>query len=293
MKNNHLIYPLFAIVTIAALGLNACKKEKCQDPTNPKCENYDPCFGKKTINTFFRVRPGSNGFKPPGAWCDLVPCDTFNASSVRFDIPFGNPENSTYEWQIGTEATPRTGKAFEVDFSDYRQSKGYVDLWIPVTLTIRTPLNACLTNPEDTLVTVTRELFFTKTQLTIFEPGDTLVKYKGYFTNKPNEELVIQHIKILRGRFRKQYPPIFISVGVPFTDTLFRPSICYGESCGNYIHTKSIVFTDLNHCNEEFDYNISESETIFLKGREKIKQTWLIKNKSGHLKYEFIGERIE
>jgi len=272
---------------------STCKKECCQDPTNPKCENYDPCYGKKTINTFFRVRPGSNGFKPPGAWCELMPCDTFNGGSVRFDIPLNNPSNCKYEWQIGTEATPRNGKGFEVDFNDYIKSKGYVDLWIPVTLSIRTPLNSCLTNPEDTFVTVTRKLFFTSNQLTIFKTNDTLVKYKGYFTNNPNNEVVVQHIKIEKGRFRKQYPPIFILVGVPFTDTLFRPSICYGESCRNYIHTKSIVFTDLNNCNKEFDYNISESETIFLKGNEKIRQTWTISNNSGINKYEFIGERIE
>ena len=293
MKNSitTALIALFAIVFFST-----CKKEKpsCQDPSNPSCENYDPCYGKKTINTFFKVREGDNGFKPPGEWCQLIPCDTFNTSSVRFDAPDGNPANCTYEWQIGTEAEPRiTNKGFEVDFSDYRQSNGYVDLWIPITLTIRTPLNACLTIPEDTLVTVKRELFFTNKQLTIFKPGDTLVKYKGFFMHKPNEEVILQHIRIQTGTFRNQNLPKDVVVGVPFTDTFFFPGICKFELCENYKHRKAYTFTTLNHCNEKYDYKVEFWERIFLEGTKKIKYIYVLDNLNGKKRYEFIGERIE
>jgi hypothetical protein len=140
---------------------------------------------QKTINAFFKVRPGDRGFKPPEEWCELIPCDTFNACSVRFDIHDGNPENRTYEWQIGTEPTPQTGNAFEVNFSDYLRDKGW-ERHIPITLTIRTPINSCLSNAKDTLVSVTRELFFTQKPILLLEDGETSVKYKGYFTPEPN-----------------------------------------------------------------------------------------------------------
>jgi hypothetical protein len=62
--------PIVALTVLAAFSLQTCKH--CNDPTNPDCANYDPCYGKKTINTFFKVRPGDRGFPPPEEWCDLV-----------------------------------------------------------------------------------------------------------------------------------------------------------------------------------------------------------------------------
>jgi hypothetical protein len=83
MNPRNILYPILSLVVFAAMVLNSCKKEcPCTDPSNPQCENYDPCYGKKTINTFFKVRPGDRGFKPPEEWCELIPCDTFNVSSV-------------------------------------------------------------------------------------------------------------------------------------------------------------------------------------------------------------------
>ena len=38
------------LVGICMLGsIHSCKKEKCNDPTNPDCENYDPCYGKSPV----------------------------------------------------------------------------------------------------------------------------------------------------------------------------------------------------------------------------------------------------
>jgi hypothetical protein len=43
------------LALFAVLFFNSCKKDclPCQDPTNPKCGNYDPCYGKKTANFGF------------------------------------------------------------------------------------------------------------------------------------------------------------------------------------------------------------------------------------------------
>ena len=44
----NLSLPLFILLFFCT-----CRKECCQDTSNPKCENYDPCYGKKTANFGF------------------------------------------------------------------------------------------------------------------------------------------------------------------------------------------------------------------------------------------------
>lgn len=134
-KIKHSIILISTMLSLSIL-FNGCKK--CNDPQNPDCKNYDPCYGKSRINTYFKVRPGDNGFPPPEDWCDLIPCDSFTASSVRFDAPDNNPENSIYSWQIGTEPKPRIGKSIEVDFSKYLNAENW-EKHFPITLTIKTP----------------------------------------------------------------------------------------------------------------------------------------------------------
>jgi len=238
---------LAAMAAGLLLSLPACKK-KCHDPQNPECEDYDPCYGKKRINPVFRVRPGDNGFPPPEDWCDLLPCDTFNASSVRFDIPLNNPANSAYTWQIGSEPTPRTRKSFEVDFSDYLNA-GNWEKHIPVTLTIRTPLNACMVHPEDTMISVTRQLFFTQSRFHPF--GDTARTkiFTGFLEDKPDEIFSIrltgdneEYYKKLRTFGQRKF-----LIGFPFADTILMPwDIFVLNGCGNYKHWRELTVSYQN-----------------------------------------------
>lgn len=277
---------------IAFMMLQSCKENcPCDDPTNPTCENYDPCWGKDTINTFFKVRPGDNGFPPPEEWCDLIPCDTFNASSVRFDIPEGNPENSTYEWQIGSEAEPRKGKGFEVDFSDYLIA-GKWETWISVSLTIRTPINDCLENPKNTLVTVTRELFFTKILPSIFNSGKTIAKYKGHFLSTPSNKVTIEFIHLTNGSFRGIYAPIGLVVGVPGVDTFAYNPPCTQSYCTSYLETIGRISNPAK-CYPDATNYLGEFQFLSLDGAEKIKRVWVFDKPTGKEQYEFIGERVE
>lgn len=269
-----------------------CKKEAdpCCDASNPNCENYDPCLGKKTINTYFNVRPGDNGFPPPPEWCNLVPTDTFNSGSVRFDAPNGNP-NSTYEWQIGTEIDKRLGNGFEVDFSTYLNA-GNWESFINITLNIRTPPNSCLSNLDDTLVTVNRELFFTNKTFQIILANQKTASYKGYFTSNKNKEVIIQFIQQDSGSFRGENAPVFLTVGLPNIDTLMFPSACAKDFCYNYIQTKRKILLP-DQCNSRFSNAYFSSEDwILLNGAEKIKRIWEFSPPSGNQKYEFIGDRI-
>lgn len=292
MKKKNIFLILGCLVILLPVLLQSCKKDKCQDPTNPKCENYDPCYGKKTINTFFKVRPGDRGFPPPKDWCQLIPCDTFNASSVRFDAPDGNPANSTYEWQIGTEVNPRKGKGLEIDFGDYLRDNGW-ERWIPIKLTIRTPMNSCLTNPKDTLVSITRELFFTQKPILLLEPGETSVKYKGYFTHEPNKEVVMEFIQLDTGSFRGVPAPVFLTLGIPNLDTVMAPkSSGNAVGCFNY-KSSNFRYLTPNNINSKLTNYWSAIENIFINNtREKIIRKFKFSPPSGELNYEFHGTKI-
>jgi hypothetical protein len=280
--------PIVALTVLAAFSLQTCKH--CNDPTNPDCANYDPCYGKKTINTFFKVRPGDRGFPPPEEWCDLVNCDTFNTVFVRFDIPEGNPENSTYEWQIGEEPEPRYGEGFEIEFGPHIAKYGW-ETWLPITLTIRTPPNGCLTNPGDTLISVTRELFFTEKDLKLYKEGEDTAIFKGYFEDDPSKQTLIQYIRITEGNFRGEEPPITVVVGVPFTDTLGYSRICYNDYCDNYLHTITVIYQDANDCYKRTQYPLSEIEFQFLGSENNIKVTWVQNEPGIHKRHVFIGAR--
>jgi hypothetical protein len=41
------------LALFVVLFFSTCKKDCCQDPTNSLCENYDPCYGKRTANFGF------------------------------------------------------------------------------------------------------------------------------------------------------------------------------------------------------------------------------------------------
>ena len=272
------------------LLLLACKDD-CQDRTKPECSNYDPCHGKKTINTFFKVRPGDRGFPPPEKWCKLTPCDTFNASSVRFDVPDGSLETSTFEWQIGTEAKPRNGQGFEVDFSDYLRDNGW-EQWIPITLTIRTPMNNCLENPKDTFISIKRDLFFTNSHLSLYLKNDTSAKFKGYFTHEPDKEVIMEYIYFSSGEYKGIKAPYALIIGAPFMDTLMAPKNCHRETCRNYRHIKQIVFSPENCDNKELTNYLKSQQLIFDKNGSRFTNIFQFEPPSGGKKYEFRGERM-
>lgn len=291
MKKKNIFLILGCLVILLPVLLQSCKKDKCQDPTNPKCENYDPCYGKKTINTFFKVRPGDRGFPPPKDWCQLIPCDTFNASSVRFDAPDGNPANSTYEWQIGTEVNPRKGKGLEIDFGDYLRDNGW-ERWIPIKLTIRTPMNSCLTNLRDTLVTVTRELFFTEKQISGLFSGiiDTVQVYKGTLNGIPNSE-----IKLLQknsGSFRGYTAPLYFLVGLPDIDTLVMPTKCQSDGCLSYRQARG-RFLAYRSCMEDVAHYLSEQNQIFTNGRRELELYLTFDPPAGRKQFNFRGTLVQ
>jgi hypothetical protein len=277
-----------------ALVLNSCKEDcPCtDDPTNPDCDNYDPCFGKTTVDTYFKVRSGDNGFPPPEEWCDLVACDTFNASSVRFDIPDGNPLNSSYEWQIGTEAETRKGNSFEVDFSDYLRLNGW-ETRIPISLTVRTPMNECLQSEDETVKTITRELFFTNERWNIYKQGKEMALFEGYYTSEPGKKAFLKIEYVRDGNFRGIDAPYGLTTGFPSIDTLMGNKDCPIDGCNNFIHRKIISLYPENCSNKKLAHYIKSTDIVFEGSNDHIYIKYFFTPPTGDFTVEFKGKRKE
>lgn len=278
---------------------NGCKdKCPCDDPTDPACENYDPCYGKRIDNTFFRVRPGDRGFKPDGPWCELIPCDTFYSKSVRFDYPEGNHPDATYEWQIGSEINPRYGKSFEIDFNEYVAQNGG-EVWIPISLTIRIPENSCANGLTETKKIVTRRLFFTNKGAppAFGAPIDTGILV-GHMVDKPDKKVTLTAIRYHDEYYKdfQTYGAYILLLGHPYSDTILFPPSIFVKECENYKHLKTIYTPTANpSLFEKIQKHTKGLMSIdaFYKGN----MTFLIRlgfENNGKIIYQdFIGERIK
>ncbi len=296
MKINSTYSPLallLSLVLLLSLSQCRCKDEKkpCQDPTNINCENYDPCYGKKEVYTHFTVLPGTNGFKEP-EWCNPQSCDTINGTSAIFRVPDGNTPNTTYEWRIGTDTTVRTEKAFEISFYSHLQ-QGNWEAYIPVTLTIKRPLDNCLANPADTLVTGTRNIFFTEHSLMKIYDKDTPIVFQGYLEDAPDKEVVLTYFWLPKFR---NHSDSYLVTGYPFADTLLIFSNSCGNlgACGNYREyiVKYIVKSSSEYCITAHLTGYLTELRYYKYNNTKIKITRVCDTPNGLKTIVFIGEKI-
>jgi len=100
MKN----LPILTISLLAMLALGACKKEKpCKDPSNPKCENYDPCYGKKAPSADFTIEGNAwhvDFFN--GQTNFSIEDSIFNRNANGITFRATEP-NAKYVWKLGAE----------------------------------------------------------------------------------------------------------------------------------------------------------------------------------------------
>lgn len=271
------------------------KKDCCYDATNPACENYDPCLGKETVNTYFTIRDGDNGFPAPEAWCldRITFSDTVLNSSIVLKVPKDNL-NSTYEWQIGQDNKVYTKNEFEISFDKELQANGW-ERSFEITLIIRTPNSICLTNKNDTLIKVTRNVFFTQKTSVDLKTVYGIRKYEGYFSFNPSVKASLHIIYNDSNMFRGQTPGNYwLVVGLPNVDTLMLPRMgCgYQRGCGSYTHSY-IQWENTNVCSwVDLTKHITHYETIreITTGKETLRFRSVVK--SHEFYYEFKGKEI-
>jgi hypothetical protein len=150
------------LAMFVVLFFSTCKKECCQDPTNPECENYDPCYGK-TITADFFMHQFNGWFVDPK---DEKPenCDTIKSNGAKFNAYMSGA--LSYTWRVGSDTREFTGSSLGILFDDYIKdlnnlnpiNKNYYKP-IPITLTIRNKIGGCI-QAKDSVLSKTRNLVF-------------------------------------------------------------------------------------------------------------------------------------
>ena len=169
-RNLHL---LFAVVSFL-LGLQSCKKEKCIDPSNPQCENYDPCYGKQKLTADFDIYETSGFFSTK--WTPYT-TDTIASNGAIF-IAKDNSDIASYEWHIGSEIL--TTKSFNrTDFP--------FNIPVPITLMVRRKNNFNCFTGGDSVATKTKNLY----SIQFLEKTRLFGCFNGYHTDNPADTFTV------------------------------------------------------------------------------------------------------
>lgn len=87
-----------ALALFALLSACSCKRD-CQDPTNPDCENYNPCFGKTQPSAKFIMEETNIVLANEGIW---VADSAFLGYSLRFRSEYTDSKYK-HTWYVGNE----------------------------------------------------------------------------------------------------------------------------------------------------------------------------------------------
>lgn len=206
----------FCLTIIVLFGNYSCK-QKCQEPTNPDCENYDPCYGKNVTSAAFKmfetiqVDPSNYG----GFFQDYE-TDTIFGGRVKF-VAEDSSASTEYEWQIG--AGVYTKRSFNLSFTSLKAGQS-----VPITLIIKKANvdKMCFPN-DDGIDTVTRVLNkATKSRVIGFDRDN--YTFQGYNTDEPSKNFKIQiyYTDIWIYTIIKGLLPTIDSVKIDGSEDLYR-----------------------------------------------------------------------
>ena len=179
------------LLASCVLFLEGCKK-KCHDKTNPDCENYDPCYGKKVTSAQFVIEELLlDDWNGKEIW---IESDTFyggnNTSKVRFRAL---SDADSFIWKIGAE-TLHSKSFIKNSFpSELRETFSLIVInkkpnrnCFPQDDGRDTSVHKIYTWPEQYYWDVnSKKYVFTN-------PTPTQGYYKGYYKSLPNSEVVIR-----------------------------------------------------------------------------------------------------
>ncbi|MDP2174680.1 MAG: hypothetical protein Q8K70_02090 [Bacteroidota bacterium] len=171
-----------SLALFVLLFFSKCRKDCCQDPTNPKCENYDPKYGIPTAD--FTMR---QSLRPYG-WPDLKEniaefSDTIVTSNGGVLFTAKEENAIRYEWTIGDDSRRFYTKEVALRFDDFLQIPSNVRKKIPIKLkVVKKPLSH--QNQDDTVYSSERFLVFADE----FLWSGT---FEGYFEHEPNIKRII------------------------------------------------------------------------------------------------------
>jgi hypothetical protein len=216
MKN----FNAFYLITFLSITLFSCCKDepKCQDPTKIECENYDPCYGRKSVSADFVIYE-STSFAYPDSF-PRYDTDTIVTDGAIFKAL---EEGAEYEWHIGSEVIK--DKSFgRTDFP--------MEVPIPITLIVKkAPNKACSPN-DDGIDSVKRILWRTD----FYKHSKVFGTYKGYFDDNKKDTATIKIFQNMRkvGPVKLEQHVNIVGLIDGCADTLYNYSLPFYGFKGNY-----------------------------------------------------------
>jgi hypothetical protein len=175
MKNSFK-YLVILLVGVAFV-LNSCKEDcPCTDnPTNPECDNYDPCWNKQPVTGDFEISQQPVTFYPDyiGDW---HPDLKFFRGLIGFrPVNFIEGDTSVkYTWLLGSEVVH--DYYLERDFSDTRQTG---ENNIPITLIVEKEPDLDCFPLDDGKDTITKYIQLVENACEFLTFGDFKVLFEG------------------------------------------------------------------------------------------------------------------
>ncbi|NEN25253.1 hypothetical protein G3O08_17285 [Cryomorpha ignava] len=99
---NYLSFWNLIFVSSIFIFLVSCKNDdenECCDPSNPECENYDPCYAVEEPTAKIQMR---EQYIRPGEGFFWAPYDSVFYNDVQFSSPYTGPEYE-HTWYLGSE----------------------------------------------------------------------------------------------------------------------------------------------------------------------------------------------
>lgn len=186
-------YSIIFVVLFAVFILNGCCKE-CSDPTNPDCENYDPCHNSKPANADFTINEQINRTD------FYYETDTiYRINGTLFKPKY---EADSITWLLGSEVVHEK-ELFR---------KGYPLGTIEVTMIAQMNPSPCLTQGQRR-DTVTKQFFVLPSpgsiDSNITKASPWWGTWEGYNTDEPNDKFTVSWGYIFG-------PPLIVPVVMDF-----------------------------------------------------------------------------
>lgn len=165
---------------VAGVWMAGCKKEPCKDASNPACDNYDPCYGKKPTSAAFKIEEALELIDTTY----YFETDTIRwISCVRYTALQDADE---YTWYIGSEVI----KGKSCTRCDYPTGEN-----IPITLIVKNnhPDTTCFPTDdgEDKLTRVFRVAGRLGAQPYYVDSLPVYGIYEGFYASRPTEKVRI------------------------------------------------------------------------------------------------------
>jgi len=175
-----LLFMLFAVGFILSSCREEKEEEKCWDPANPDCENYDPCYSVGEVSANFLIE-GQLGVLPQHRDIFLEDSLFISGTYLRFKA---FEKEAYYKWYLGSELIEGYGDSLVI--------RRLIDLppgLYPASLVVeKTPNYDC--HPQDDGRDSVIKYF------RVIDPCDLMIRnrFRGVFDDLPEDSIDIEFV---------------------------------------------------------------------------------------------------